>query len=457
MNDKLVQDDEKIIKAKVEGEKKHKDILRNIILVNSFYRIFGTSFMFLLPLYGIDKGWTDAYYGQVIAIGGYAATGIIFILGILVDIQFKRTTLIIGVATTIVAAVLFTRVDVAWLSIVFYSLYAIGQQLLRLSTNTFIANETRKGDHRTKGFTANMFFSGIARTIAPVACGYLLLIPALNFDWVFTIVAVFGGISLILVITLQLAAEKTPEDEIDYAEDLSKTSGDESSIFEQHETGKKGIIGVQIGFGLGRMLMGFTSGVAIPFVSWYILNEFSPTDDVWGWVVSASWGMLTLGYLFMGYIAEKIGKDIIVVIFWTLVIPAAVGIMLAKSFFWASFFFVIRTFFAMTPSAAWNSFMFEWIQPRHRGKILGLLQTGQRGLRSTGTLIGGYVFSILGATIFPIAMIAYPIAGLLPLLISKSVKKKMREEEKELEEKRKEEATFESIMDDSIEIVGETK
>jgi len=130
----------------------------------------------------------------------------------------------------------------------------------------------------------------------------------------------------------------------------------------------------------------------------------------------------------MGYFAEKVGKATIVVIFWALVIPAAVGIMLAQTLLVVVTFYIMRSFFAMTPGAAWNSFLYEWIPPKHRGKTLGLLQTGQRGMRSTGTLLGGLAFGVLGATLFPIAMTAYPIAGLLPLIQSYIVKRRLKKQ-----------------------------
>jgi predicted MFS family arabinose efflux permease len=85
-------------------------ILKNIMIVNFFYRLFTTSFMFLLPLYGkYGKDWSDQYYGLVLSIGGYTAMVIAFFLGMVVDIRLKRTTLIIGVIFTIISAVLFTR------------------------------------------------------------------------------------------------------------------------------------------------------------------------------------------------------------------------------------------------------------------------------------------------------------------------------------------------------------
>ncbi|MFW9922930.1 MAG: MFS transporter [Candidatus Thorarchaeota archaeon] len=412
----------------------HQGIIRNIIFVSFFYRIFEEGFNTLLIPYAYEeKGWNFEQYGLVLSIGGFASMVIIFILGFVVDLQLKRTGMIIGLFSIIVSAVAFTRFDNFYLSILFYCFFAIGQQLMMITTNTFIANETEKGQHRTKGLTWNMVSRGLAAASAPIICMSLLTIPVLNYDWVFTIMAVFGAISLILVFSLKLVAEKTPKGEIDYAQELSEKSGDDFMDFAKEEKGMKSVLMVQGSFGIGRMLMGFTSGVAIPFVGAYVYTNFNYIFEAypmaWAWVNSINWLALTLGYILMYTIAEKIGKDIVVVIFWTLVIPAAVGIWLAGSyglFYLTCFFFILRYFFAMTPSAAWNSFMFEWIPPKHRGKTMGLLQTGQRGMRATGTLLGGIAFSTLGAALFPIAMIAYPVAGLLPLIISKLVKKRLK-------------------------------
>ncbi|NHJ85322.1 MAG: MFS transporter [Asgard group archaeon] len=420
--------------SRLKGSGTHEGILINILIVNFFFRIFAEGFRVLLVPFAEDvMEWSDTEYGLILSIGGYAAMGIVFLLGIIVDIQFKRTTMIIGVILTIISAVVFTRMSIFALSILFYSLYAIGQQLMMISTNTFIANETKRGEHRTFGFTGNQASRGIANSLAPIISMYLLQIPRIDFDWAFTIMGSFALVSLILIFVLKLVVEESPKAEIEYAEKLSADSEDEFTKFSDSKKEKRRILGVQASFGFGRMLMGFTSGVAIPFVGWYIYREFisgkyTNAEEIWGWLNCLHWVVLTIGYLFLGYFAEKIGKEIIVVVFWTLVIPAAVGIMLAKTILVASAFYIIRSFFAMTPGAAWNSFLFEWIPPKHRGKTLGLLQTGQRGARATGTLLGGIAFASLGPTLFPIAMIAYPIAGLLPLVQSKIVKRKMAKE-----------------------------
>jgi MFS family permease len=419
----------------VDNLNSHDGILRNIIIVNFFYQIFSAAFTFMLPLYAINEGWLTEYYGLILAIGGYVGMGVSFLLGIIVDLQFKRTTLLIGIITSIVSAILFTRIKIEVFSIIFYCFFAIGKELKFLSINTFIANETKKGQDRTKGFSGKMISDGLSQIIAPIFCGYLLIV--LDFNWVFTIITIFGIIAFILIISLRFAVEETPKKEIDYAENLSEKSGDDYVSFLDKKKGKRAVISVQISFTIGKMLMGFTSGIAIPFINWYIINQFNLTSELWGWISTIAFAVLTLGYLLMGLFAEKIGKEIIIVIFWILVIPSAIGIMFAQSLFLVSLFYSLRLFFAMSPRAIWNSFMYEWIPPKNRGKLTGFVQTATRGMRSTGMLIGGYLFSILSVAIFPIAMTVYPISGLLPIIQSKIVKRRLITKSLEEEEKTK--------------------
>jgi len=447
--------------SKIMQNGNHKGILRNIIIVNFFFRIFSEGFRTLLvPFSANILELTVDQYGLIQSVGGYAAMGVVFLLGILVDIQFKKITMALGIICSIISAVLFPLITgIYGLSVFFFCFFTVGQLMMMISTNTFIANETKRGSERTSGFSSNMIARGIASIIAPISFSALVEKTTLNYSYVYIIMGFFGVVALVLVFSLRLIAEDTAKEEIQYAEGLSVESGDEFAKYEEHKEGKKSVLFVQAAFGVGRMLMGFASGIAIPFVGWFMLDQLSLTAFEYGILNSVMWVVITFGYLFMAFIAERVGKEKIVVIYWTLVIPAALGIMLAGNagmLYLTSFFFILRFLFAMTPSAAWNSFLFEWIPPKHRGKVMGLLQTGQRGLRATGTLVGGLVFGTIGATIFPVAMVVYPIAGLIPLIMSRVVKKRM---EKECIEEEDAEVceTKEPPYEDSFEIVDDPK
>ncbi len=219
--------------SRLRGTGSHQGILVNILIVNFFYRIFGEGFRVLLIPYASGL-WTEYQYGIILAVGGYAAMGFVFILGIVVDIQFKRTTMIIGIIFTIASALIFSRMTIFGLSITFYALFAVGQQLMMISTSTFIANETKKGQHRTFGFTGNQVTRGVANAIAPIISMYLLKIPGIDYTWAFTIITVFAVVSLILVFTLKLVAEESPKAEIEYAEKLSEESEDDFTTFSKN-------------------------------------------------------------------------------------------------------------------------------------------------------------------------------------------------------------------------------
>ncbi len=449
--------------SKMVADGNGRGILMNIIIVNFFFRIFSEGFNTLLVPFSKDVlVLSDEAFGLLQSIGGYAAMAVVFLLGIIVDVQFKKITMILGIICSIISAALFPLLTSRYgLSVFFFCFFTVGQLMMMISTNTFIANETKRGAQRTKGFSGNMIARGIASAIAPISFTSLVDKAELAYHWVYLIMGFFGVIALVLVFSLKLVADVTPKEEIQYAEELSEKSGDDYTKFDQQTEGKRSVLSVQIAFGIGRMLMGFASGIAIPFIGWYMYDQFTEIEEFeYGILNSVMWVVITFGYLFMAFIAERVGKERIIVIYWTLVIPAAVGIMLAgeaNMLYLTSFFFILRYLFAMTPTAAWNSFLFEWIPPKHRGKTLGLLQTGQRGLRATGTLTGGYVFNAIGATIFPVAMIVYPIAGLIPLIMSRVVKKRLEKVTIEKEDTKIDEEEEPPFDDEPLILVEEPK
>ena len=98
--------------------------MRNIIIVNFFFRIFAEGFRTLFVPFSVDiLEISKTQYGLIQSIGGYAAMGIVFILGMLVDVQFKKVTMIIGVVSAITAAFLFPWVPVYGFSIFFLYLF----------------------------------------------------------------------------------------------------------------------------------------------------------------------------------------------------------------------------------------------------------------------------------------------------------------------------------------------
>ena len=213
----------RIFNARINQLGDHSGILRNILIVNFFFRVFTEGFRTLLVPFSYDVlGLDEIQYGLIQSIGGYAAMGAVLLLGLLVDVSFKKYTMVIGIISALLSALLFPRS--VWLSslttnkvssftfsILFYCLFTIGVLLMMISTNTFIANETKKGKQRTRGFSWNMIARGIASAIAPISFTFLLEKTSLSYDWVYLIMAAFGLTAGILVIALRLKAEETPK------------------------------------------------------------------------------------------------------------------------------------------------------------------------------------------------------------------------------------------------------
>ena len=132
--------------SKIIPEGNHRGILINIIIVNFFFRIFTEGFRILLVPFSADiLNLTDETFGILQSIGGYAAMAVVFLLGIIVDIQFKKVTMVLGIICSIISAALFPLITSRYgLSVFFFCFFTVGQLMMMISTNTFIANETKR-------------------------------------------------------------------------------------------------------------------------------------------------------------------------------------------------------------------------------------------------------------------------------------------------------------------------
>ena len=83
----------KIFNARSNQLGDHSGILRNILIVNFFFRVFTEGFRTLLVPFSYDVlGLDEIKYGLIQSIGGYAAMGAVLLLGLLVDVSFKKYT-----------------------------------------------------------------------------------------------------------------------------------------------------------------------------------------------------------------------------------------------------------------------------------------------------------------------------------------------------------------------------
>ncbi len=401
---------------------------------------------YVIPLFIIFLNWNDFYYGLIFAVAGYLASGLIIGLGYITDVRKRKYTMIVGLGAAGISMFLFyatSFTDLKGWMIAAYSLFGVSRSLTQISLTTLLADITPSKEEKTRFFSFMHFFWNMAGVIAPLLGGVYLSIYA-NYrthQGVFTpfqggefsyfhLIADKGPymnmilfIAIFLIVTMFLSFRfPVPEASKEEAKKISK-----GEDWKKYEEKSKKPIGFQLlAFFFCESIIGFTSGIAVPFIRKYIIDDLSASDMQWAIILAASNAGIALGSLAIVPLSKKIGNEKILAILHFAVPALALGLALSPGLILGSVFFVFRSSSANMSRPAWNSFFYSWLPPKYRGSSTGFVSAGRRLTRALGTTIGGIIYDSAGRILpwtFPVVTLAYPIAIMIPIIMQRFLKK----------------------------------
>ncbi len=410
---------------------------------------------YFIPLFIIFLNWNDFYYGLIFAVAGYIASGMIIGLGYITDVRKRKYTMIAGLGAAGISMFLFyasSFTDMKGWMIAAYSLFGVSRSLTQISLTTLLADVTPSKEEKTKFFGYMHFFWNLAGVAAPLMGGAYLTIYA-NYRTHYGSFTSFNGgnfsdfhliadkstymnmilfIAIFLIVTMFLTfkfpiADTSKEE----AKDISR-----GEDWKEYEKGSKKPLGFQLlAFFFCEAIIGFTSGVAIPFIRKYMIEDLLATDMEWAIILAASNAGIAFGSLAIVPLSNKIGNEKILAILHFAVPALALGLALSPGLILGSIFFVFRSSSANMSRPAWNSFFYSWLPPQYRGSSTGFVSAGRRLTRALGTTIGGYIYTAAGRILpwtFPVVTLAYPIAIMIPIIMQRFLKKNKEEETAEV-------------------------
>ncbi|NPD88964.1 MAG: MFS transporter [Asgard group archaeon] len=384
---------------------------------------------YLVPLFLIFLEWNEYFYGLLFSVAGYLATGVIIGLGYITDVKKRKYTLIVGIGISALSMLLFYFSSVSeikgWM-IAAYSLFGVSGQLAQISLTTLMADVTPTKKEKTRFFGYMAFFWNVAGVIAPLLGGAFLTVFNLFQSQKQSYMSLMLFVSAFLFLTMLLAFKfPIPETSKEDASEIAK-----GEVWKSYENKNKKPIGFQlVAFFVCEAIIGFTSGIAIPFVQYYIITDFQTSDILWSVILAASNVGIALGSLLMVKISNRFGNEKSLAVLHFLVPLLALGISLGGTLWTVSIFFVTRSTAANMSRPAWNSFFYGWLPPKYRGTSTGFVGAGRRLARSLGTQAGSFIYVALGAWTFPIATLGYPIAIMIPIIMQLFLKNKEKESE----------------------------
>ena len=392
-------------------------------LSNSFRDI--VLFLFVVFLFEGTSINSDAFYGLIVAVAGYAQSFALFPAGTLSDKRGRGLAILIGGVISGVALILMPFAYDTTTVLVLYAITGIGSGFTMTSIKTLVADYTERGEERTRSYGITMAVGTMAAVIGPILAGFILdpiALPGINPEMLrYSIVFfIWGGLRIGTGIT-GLLTERWLRRNI--SKNKSKDIVDTIENEPNPSDAKNDTITATF-FGISRLLMGFSSGMMVPYIIPWINDMFQPSEVVLGSLPALSNITLASGALFVGLASERVGKVKTISSLYILAPILTIG-MVYSPFLLMALFYVARMAVANMAQPAVDSLFMGEVSQVRRGRSLALTRVMWTFPRQTGTLFTSVLLEIgllgttaqFGVVVFPIVMMLYPIS-VIPMYIA---------------------------------------
>jgi hypothetical protein len=389
----------------------------------------------VLPLFALEIGYDEAFYGLMVAAAGYVQSAALFPAGTFSDRRGRGLAIFVGSVISGIVLVSIPFASDPILIIILYALTGVGGGFTQTSIDSLIADHTKRGGERTKSYGYTITIATLAATIGPFLGGYILdpvAFPGIDDVMLrYAIIFIFMGLVRFAAGIIGLTADRWLRDSAGYPKHI-KVKEDVKETFSAENDAKTALL-----FGASQAMMGFASGMVIPYMIPWIYAAFTPDPVVLGSIPAISNLMLASGTLFVGLGSERIGKLRIIFLLYLLSPVFMLGIvyswsleailngvgLVAPAFLVMVIFYIARNAVANMARPAYSSLFMGEISVTRRARSLALTRISWTFPRQSGTLVTAVILALsvdivsFGLVIFPIAMVVYPLC-VIPMYIA---------------------------------------
>ncbi|MBN2228576.1 MAG: MFS transporter [Candidatus Thorarchaeota archaeon] len=385
-------------------------------LSNSFREI--VLFLFVAFIFNSTDVNIDAFYGFIVAIAGYVQAIALFPAGSLSDKMGRGLAILIGGVVSGVGLILMPFALDTTSILLLYALTGVGSGFTMTSIKTLVADYTERGEERTRSYGITMAAGTMAAVVGPLIAGFILdpiALPGINPEMVrYTITFFMWGILRIATGIAGLVTERWLKKNI-----IRKRVATTIIIEEKPKNipdARNDTVTSSL-FGISRLIMGFSSGMVVPYIIPWIYDSFNPSEIVLGSLPAISNITLASGALLVGLSSERVGKVKMITILYTLAPILTIGLVYSP-FLLMAVFYVARMGVANMAQPAFDSLFMGEISQTRRGRSLALTRVMWTFPRQTGTLASSFLLAIgllgttaqFGVIVFPLAMALYPLS-----------------------------------------------
>ena len=387
-------------------------------ILTAFNRLSGSFRQVALPLFAIYLANDDgAFYGLLVACSGYVQSGALFPAGWISDRRGRGVAILIGGLFSGVCLLLLPFAPTTLGVLILFSLSGVGNGFNMTTVKALIADYTAKGEERTRSYGYTTAFATVAAIAGSFLGGYILdpvALPGINqeivrYAIVFFIMGLLRIVAGVTGIWMDIWLKRTHP--------LIEEPSSEEINSEPEKDARNDVVTASL-FGISRLIMGFTSGMVIPYLITWMYVAFIVDPVILGSVPAISNLTLASGALFVGLSSERVGKIKMILVLYLLASILTFGLVSTPVFIIMAVFYIVRNALANMAQPAVDSLFMGEVSQERRGRSFALTRVMWTFPRQTGTLLTSYLLSIgflggiaqFGRIVFPLAMLFYPIS-----------------------------------------------
>ncbi|UCZ52572.1 MFS transporter [Bacillus shivajii] len=308
-----------------------------LFLVSSILAHIGMGiFMIIYNYYIRELGYDDQMNGSVIAFQSMATALLLLPAGILSDRIGRKKLIFVG--AVFAASSLFLRAILSLEVLLLGTAFMTGMFMafIQVSSIPLLAeNSTEK--QRVHLFSFNfaiiMVANVIGNTLGGTLSDFFNYIVGFNTLWSIRLTLLIGAgfFFAALIPILKIREDRKLTDKSDGNRSFKK-------LFNTHKQGIK----IILLFAVAQILIGFGSGLVIPYLNLYFVDRFDISHSLVGIIISAGQGMTAIALLIGPAVVKKVGEVNAVVILQLLSIPFLLITAFTENIYWAVFGFLFR-------------------------------------------------------------------------------------------------------------------
>lgn len=349
-----------------EWGRKFSSFNRNVrlfIIGNALIQIGMGVFMVMYNLYIRELGMPETINGKVISMTAMASAIMLVPAGFLSD-RLGRKWMIVGGAILTVTTLFYRGIAVAETPIITAAfLTGLFMAFVQVSGIPFLA-ENSSPTERVKLFSVNFAIVTIANVIGSLSGGIIADV----LESVFKISAVEAiqyalllGAAIFTVGLIPLF--KLQENR---TENANVKKGNKAETSTVDDSFKRNLI-VIFHFSFASLLIGFGSGLVIPYLNLYFANRFDASNSYIGIVLSLGSAMTAVAAMIGPALSRKIGKVKAIILFQVLSIPFLLLTAYTTSLFLASLGFLLRQALMNAGNPIQSAVAMELVSDKYKG------------------------------------------------------------------------------------------